>query len=186
ETMIEQEVDQILTQTAIQMESYGMDIKKLFTKETVQQMRERTRPDAINRLKQSLALEEISKRESLTVEPEAIDKKVEELMEQFSGQDVDSERVRNFVESDLLKEKAIQWLEEHATIELVPKGSLAVAEEETQSQVEASVSPQIDAAEQTIDVQAQESLPTEEASVSPQIDAAEQTIDVQAQESTQD
>lgn len=158
ETMIEKEVDQILTQTAMQMENYGMDIKKLFTKETVVQMRQRTRPDAINRLKQSLALEEISKRESLTVEPEAIDTKVAELMEQFSGQEVDSERVRDFVESDLLKERAIKWLEEHATIELVPKGSLAVAEEEAQSQVEASASQQTDAAEQTIDVQAQESV----------------------------
>lgn len=158
ETMIEKEVEQILTQTAIQMENYGMDIKKLFTKETVAQMRQRTRPDAINRLKQSLALEEISKQESLTVEPEAIDTKVAELMEQFSGQEVDPERVRDFVESDLLKEKAIKWLEEHATIELVPKGSLAVAEEEAQSQVEATASQQTDAAEQTIEVQAQESV----------------------------
>ncbi|NEO99643.1 MAG: trigger factor [Symploca sp. SIO2E9] len=192
ETMIEQEVDQILTQTAIQMESYGMDLKKLFTKETVLQMRERTRPDAINRLKQSLALEELSKRESLTVESEAIDKKVEELMEQFSGQEVDSERVRNFVQSDLLKEKAIQWLEEHSTIELVPKGSLATTEEEAQSTLEATASQPIDAAGQTIEVQAQESVPTEEeqspveATVSQPIDAAEQTIEVQAQESVQE
>jgi trigger factor len=124
ETMIEREVETILTQTAIQMERYGMDIQKLFNAETMPQLRERSRPDAIVRLKQSLALQEIAKRESLTVEPEAIQAKIKELMEQLSGQNVDPKRVREVVESDLIKEKAIKWLEEHATIELVPKGSL--------------------------------------------------------------
>ncbi|HBB30263.1 MAG TPA: trigger factor [Cyanobacteria bacterium UBA8803] len=130
ETMIEREVQTILTQTALQMESYGMDVKKLFTPEMLPQMQERSRPDAIKRLQQSLALTELAKRESLTVEPETIETKVKELMQQLAGQDVDLKRVREFVESDSIKEKALQWLEEHATIELVPKGSLTPTEGE--------------------------------------------------------
>jgi trigger factor len=49
----------------------------------VKQMGARSRPEAIDRLKQSLALEEIAKRESLQAEPEAITARVNELLEQF-------------------------------------------------------------------------------------------------------
>lgn len=165
ETMIEREVQTILTQTAMQMESYGMDIRKLFNAETLPQLKERSRPDAITRLRQSLALEEIAKRESLTVSSEEIEARAKEVMEQLAGQDVDPKRLREVVESDLIKEKAVKWLEEHATIELLPKGSLTqeeAEEEETQqesTQDIASTPPEeIDAASQTIDVQAE---PTE-------------------------
>jgi trigger factor len=161
ETMIEQEVQTLLTQTAMQMESYGMDVRKLFNAETIPQMKERSRPDAVVRLKQSLALQEIAKRESLTVTPEEIEAKSKEVLEQLSGQDVDPKRLREVVESDLIKEKAIKWLEEHATIELVPKGSLTPEEtegEETQPESPTATVPQepeIEAASQTIDVQAE-------------------------------
>jgi trigger factor len=73
--------------------------------------------------------------------------------------------VREVVESDLIKEKAIKWLEEHATIELVPKGSLTTeqteATEQTEgedTQIEATAheeEEEIDAASQTIEVQAE-------------------------------
>ena len=171
ETMIEREVEAILTQTAMQMESYGMDIRKLFNAETMPQLRERSRPDAIERLRKSLALEEIGKRESITVEQEEIEAKLKELMEQLAGQDVDPKRARQFIESDLLKEKAIKWLEEHGTIELVPKGSLN-PEEGTEDIT--------DAATQTIDVPAEPSAEPETE------EAGTQTIDVQAQPSTEE
>ncbi len=161
ETMIEREVETILTQTAIQMGNYGMDVKKLFNAETIPQLRQRSRPDAILRLRQSLALQEITKRESLTVEPEAIEAKIKELMEQFSDQEVDPKRLREFVESDLLKEKALKWLEEHATIELVPKGSLTTekteATEAEATQSEVTVQEETDEIYPTIEVEAESS-----------------------------
>jgi trigger factor len=153
ETMIDREVQTLLTQTAIQMENYGMDV-----------------------------------RESLTVEPEEIEAKIKELMEQLAGQSVDPKRVREVVESDLLKEKAVKWLEEHATIELVPKGSLAKEEEETEGediQIEAIAQEEIDASTQTIDVEAEPSTQTIDVEAEPSIDAATQTIDVQAEPSAQ-
>jgi trigger factor len=121
ETMIDREVETILTQTAMQMESYGMDVRKLFNAETIPKLKENARPDAMQRLQQSLALQEIAKRESITVEKEELDAKIAEVLEQLAGQDVDQGRVREVVESDLLKEKALRWLEEHGTVELVPK-----------------------------------------------------------------
>lgn len=168
ETLIEREVQTILTQTAIQMESYGMDLQKVFTSDMMPQLRQRSRPDAIARLRQSLALEELAKRESLTVEEEQINAKSQEVRKQLAGQDVDPQRLRDFVKSDLLKEKAIQWLEEHATIELVPEGSLKTEQtEETESVSEVSEDSTAAQPEATAD---QES----EASSSPP-DASEQT-----------
>ena len=181
ETMIEREVETILTQTAIQMENYGMDIRKLFNEETMPRLRENARPDAMQRLQQSLALQEIAKRESIAVEPQDVEARIKEVMEQLAGQNVDPKRLREVVESDLLKEKALKWLEEHATVELVPKGSLNPDEDEDIEEV-------TDAANQTIDVQAEASATEEtaEAGTEEVKDAAHQTIDVQAEASPEE
>lgn len=144
ETLIEREVETLLTQTVMQLGQMGMDVKKMFTPEMVQNLRQRSRPEAITRITQTLALKEIGKQESIQVEPEAIQARISELMEQLSDQDIDPTRLREYVEGDLLKEKVIKWLEEHSTIDLVPKGSLSAEEEiqpaeETETPVEATV-----------------------------------------------
>ena len=164
-TMIDREIETIVRQSLMQLERMGMNLANTLTAEMVQQMQERSRPDAIVRLKQSLALEEVAKRESLTVEPEAIEARIQEWMEQLAGQNIDAERLREVVKSDLLKEKAVNWLEENATIELVPKGSLTSEEaieettegEDTQT---TALKPETDEATQTIDVTAE--TPAEE------------------------
>ncbi|AOX01897.1 trigger factor [Moorena producens PAL-8-15-08-1] len=156
ETLIDQELQTILTQTAIQMQQLGMDVKRLFTEENLPQLRERSRPDAIQSLRQSLALKEVAKRESLTLEDSEIEAKSQELMKQLAGQEVDPDRLREFVESDLLKLKAIKWLEDHGTIELVPKGT--ITEEETEAEDTAVTVTELettDAASQTIEVPAE-------------------------------
>ncbi|NEQ79693.1 MAG: trigger factor [Moorea sp. SIO2I5] len=157
ETLIDQELQTILTQTAIQMQQLGMDVKRLFTEENLPQLRERSRPDAIQSLRQSLALKEIATRESLTLEESEIEAKSKELMKELAGQEVDPDRLREFVESDLLKLKAIKWLEDHGTIELVPKGTMT-EEEETEAEDTAVTVTELettDAASQTIEVPAE-------------------------------
>ncbi|MFH7026893.1 MAG: trigger factor [Heteroscytonema crispum UTEX LB 1556] len=127
ETMIEQEVDAMLTQTAIRLSQQGLDVRKLFTQDIIPQLRERSRGEAVERLKRSLALREIGKRESIQTTPEEIKARVAELMEEYSKQenDVDPEKLRSVVENELLTEKIIDWLLEHSTVELVPEGSLS-------------------------------------------------------------
>jgi trigger factor len=142
-TKIERELDTLMTQTAIQMQQYGMDIDQLFSQENLPQLRERSRPEAIERLRRSLALLEIAKRESLEPDEEAIAAKEEELLAELSDQNVDPERLRSFVIDDLSKENALKWLQEKAVVELVPKGSL-----------EKDASP--NASETTVEVDAEE------------------------------
>ncbi|MEH1825924.1 MAG: trigger factor [Nostoc sp.] len=132
-TLIEQEVDAMLTQTAIRLSQQGLDVRKLFTQDIIGQLRERSRTEAIERIKRSLSLREIGKRESIEVTPEEIAARVKELLEQYpEEQDVDEDKLRSIVENELLTEKIIDWLLEHSSVELVPEGSLTPAEEETE------------------------------------------------------
>ncbi|MBF2004660.1 MAG: trigger factor [Chlorogloeopsis fritschii C42_A2020_084] len=147
ETMIEQEVDHMLTQTAIRLSQQGLDIKKLFTPDVIPQLRQRSRDEAVERLKRSLALEEIGKRESIQVSEEEVAARIKELLEQYPQEDVDQDRLQEVVKNELLTEKTIDWLLEHSKVELVPEGSLSATEEtppeatETQEQTSEETSP---------------------------------------------
>ncbi len=125
ETMIERETINILNQMANQFSQYGMDVNKLFTRETIPKMKENCRIDAVNNLKQQLAIEEIAKQESIVVNDEDIVAKMAEILPQLAGEKIDENRLRSFITEDLQKEKTLDWLKEHAQVELVHEGSLA-------------------------------------------------------------
>ncbi len=164
ESMIQQEVDAMLTQTAMRLSQQGLDIKKLFTQDVIPQLRERSRGEAVERIKRSLALREIGKRESIQVSEGEIDARVQELLEQYAEKDVDQERLREVVENELLTEKIIDWLLERSTVELVPEGSLSEAETETETEIEEEVkAADSDAATETV-----EQTPQVSTEISPQ------------------
>ncbi|MBW4466987.1 MAG: trigger factor [Pegethrix bostrychoides GSE-TBD4-15B] len=151
ETLLKREVDYSVTQTAMQFAQQGMDIKKTFTPEIVSMLREQARPEALERLKRTLALGEVAKRESVEIEDEAIEAKVAETLVEYAGQDVDEERLREAVAEDLLREKIFAWLEAHNSIELVPEGSLEPDEPEVEA-IEAETDPAV----ATVEVEAVE------------------------------
>ncbi|MBW4579452.1 MAG: trigger factor [Tildeniella nuda ZEHNDER 1965/U140] len=128
ETLVERESTYLLNQTAAQLQNQGIDVKRLFNQETVAMLKERSRPEAIDRIKRTLALGEVAKRESLKVEPEEISVKVTELLAELGDREIDPDRLQAVVAEDLLKEKIVDWLIERSTIELVPEGTLAKPE----------------------------------------------------------
>lgn len=128
-TFIDQEVDAMLTQTAMKLSQQGIDVKKLFTQEVIPQLRDRSKPEAIERLKRSLALQEIGKRESIAVTSEEVQARVIELMAEYADQELDENRLRGVVEEEMLTKKIVDWLLEHSSVELVPQGSLTPTEE---------------------------------------------------------
>jgi trigger factor len=132
ETLVDRELNHLVTQTAMQLEQQGIDIRKFLTAETVPMLKERARPEAIDRLKRMLALGEVAKLEALVIEPSAVNAKLRALMAEIEDtSNVDPERARSVVAEDLLKEKILDWLEAHSTIELVPEGTLKQPEVET-------------------------------------------------------
>jgi trigger factor len=174
ETMIEQEVDQMLTQTAMRLSQQGLDVNKLFTQDIIPQLRERSRPEAIERLKRSLALIEIGKRESIEVTPEEIEARVTELMEEYADQDIDPQRLRAVVENELSTEKIVDWLIEHSSVELVPEGSLTPQEDAESSELEAPAPELVP----------EGSLTPQEDTESPKLEVTAPEIEEQTSEST--
>ncbi|MBR8828322.1 MAG: trigger factor [Gomphosphaeria aponina SAG 52.96 = DSM 107014] len=140
ETMIQEEVNDMLTQKALQMQKYGVDVRQLFTSENIKEMRKRWQPEAIKTLSTSVILKEIAARESMEVSPEELEAKFKEVMATLSGKknkDVDEERLRGLLKDDLLTEKALAFLQEKVTVELVLEGSLAESEEVTSEETPA-------------------------------------------------
>jgi len=149
-TLIEQEIDTMLTQTAVRLSQQGLDVRKLFTQDIIPQLRERSRDEAIERLKRSVGLREVSKRESIEVTPQEVQARVTELLQQYSDQDIDEQRLQSVVENELLTEKIIDWLLEHSSIELVPEGSLSTALETETEPLESQTTTEPQTEEQSI------------------------------------
>ncbi len=156
ETMVQQEVDAMLTQTAMRLSQQGLDIKKLFNQDTIPQLRERSREEAVDRLKRTLALREVGERESIKTTEEEIEARKKEVIEEYSGEEIDPDRVQEVVENELLTEKIIDWLLERSSIELVPEGSLNPTEAETEDGTVQEENESSDSEEQSVSATAQE------------------------------
>jgi trigger factor len=168
ETLVERELNYLVTQTAMQLEQQGIDIRKILNAETVPILKERSRPEAIDRLKRTLALGEVAKLEGLKIEPAAVNEKLRALLAEIEDtSNVDPERARNVVAEDLLKEKILDWLAEHSTIELVPEGTLTPPPIEEFTAAEA---PMLDPSTVTVEVAAEVVSET-----TPELGAAEVT-----------
>lgn len=129
-TLLQREVDHIVTQTVIQLSNQGIDINKFLTKELVENMRKNAKPEATERLRRTLALGEVAKLESMSIEEEAIAARSKEMMAEVDDPSkIDQDRLRQVVNEDLLKEKILGWLSENAKVELVPEGTLSAGED---------------------------------------------------------
>lgn len=129
-TLLQREVDHIVTQTVMQLSNQGIDVNKFLTKELVENMRDNARPEATERLRRTLALGEVAKQESISVDEEAVVARMKEMMAEVDNPaDIDQERLKQVVNEDLLKEKILTWLSDSSTVELVPEGSLTQEED---------------------------------------------------------
>ncbi len=181
ETLVERELDFMLRQTAMQLQNQGLDIRQFFNEDTIPMMKERSRPDAIDRIKRTLAMGEVAKQEGIKASEEELNAKVEEMLEQLGDMDVDRSRVVSVVEEDLLKEKIMDWLLEHSQVELVPEGTLAAADDSVELLAESSE----DAETETVEAEAAEVVEvaddaTDVADVSDAGEAIEATVEVVA------
>lgn len=157
ETLVQQEVNFLLSQTIMQLSRQGIDVNKMLTRDLVDSMRQRTKPEAVDRLRRTLALGEVAKQEGISVEDEALQAKIEEAMAEVEDPNqIDPDRLKQVIHEELLQEKILAWLEEANTVELVPEGTLAPPAEAAESAEPAS--------EATVEVDSQAVDPGSEAS----------------------
>ncbi len=117
ETLIQQEVRNLIEQTAGQIAEQGMDVKKLFTPDLVRSLMDTSRPEAEQRLRRSLALQALAAAEAIEVAAEELEAKVKEVSRGLSQEGrIDPERLRRVVADDLLRDKLLGWLEENSTV----------------------------------------------------------------------
>ena len=120
ESPIKEEINSLLQETAAQMAQQGMDVKKLFTPETVQNLAQASRGEATERLQRSLALKALAKAEGISVADKDLDAKIKEVSAGFSDTNrIDPQRLRDAVAEDLLRETLLNWLEENAKLTMV-------------------------------------------------------------------
>ncbi len=128
ETLVRQEVNYLLSQSAASLQQRGIDVKQLFTEENLPMLRERSRDEATERLQRTLALAEISKREGIKVEPVALEERLKNLLEQYGERDIDRTKLRDLVEDELLTERILDWLKTNSSVDLVDAKPAAEAE----------------------------------------------------------
>jgi trigger factor len=121
ETLIQQEIRNLIEQTAGQIAQQGMDVKKLFTPDLVRSLMDTSRPEAEQRLRRSLALQALAKAEAIEVAETELEAKVKEVSRGISQQgNIDPQRLRQVVGDDLLQEKLLDWLESNSTVSEKP------------------------------------------------------------------
>lgn len=127
ETLIEQETTQLLAQSLQALRQEGIkpgELRKFLSElppETLNQLKERHRPEAIDRLRRTLALSAIIRQEQIAVGSTELDVEVEEVMAAYAqqGQKLDRERVRQAVYEGLLTDKVMAWLKSQTTVNWV-------------------------------------------------------------------
>jgi trigger factor len=136
ESLVQQEVRTLIEQTAGQIAQQGMDVKKLFTPDLVRSLMDTSRPEAEKRLRRSLALQALAAAEAIEVSDDELEAKVKEVRQSLSQEGtqeaaIDSQRLRQVVADDLLRDKLLAWLEENSTISAKPPADDNATEEAT-------------------------------------------------------
>ncbi len=135
ETLINQEVRNLIEQTARNFSEQGLDVKSTFTPELVKKLMDSSKPEAMENLRKQFALNALAKEEKIDVEEKEIDEKFTEIKDQFAKEkNIDLKRLREAIEDDLLKEKIFDWLEENNTVlEKSPKQKSTAKKSSTKS-----------------------------------------------------
>jgi trigger factor len=121
DTIISTEVNFLINQMANRLQSQGVDVNKIFTKDMMPGLKENFRNEAIGRVKRTLALAEVAQRENLSIETEALEQRFQEVLTTMGDREIDRGRLREVLEDELLNEKVIGWLKEHSEVTLVDK-----------------------------------------------------------------
>ncbi len=115
--LIDQEIRNLIEQTARNFAQQGMDVKSTFTSELVNSLMESSKPEAEANLRKNLAITALAEKENIEVEEKIINQKLKEVKEELAKEkNIDQDKLRQAVIDDLLQEKVFAWLEENNTV----------------------------------------------------------------------
>ncbi len=102
-------------------------MKRLFTNELIGEMVKLNEPEAVNRIKRKIALDELAKKANITVSDETVAARAAEILADLNRNDIDVERLREVLKDEMVTKEALKWVLANSTIEMVPEGTLAAA-----------------------------------------------------------
>lgn len=113
EIMIKSEIDRIEAQFRDDIEKMGVKFEDYIkhAKKTIEDIRKEWHPHAEKKAKLQLVLNEIAKKENLTVDPKDIEEEVNHIVEHYK--DADRDRASVYAETVLMNEKVFRFLEKN-------------------------------------------------------------------------
>ena len=138
EAMIRTQEDNMINEMAQNMARQGlsMDLYFQFTGTTLEQLREQVRPDAENRIKNSLVLEAIAKEQNFEITDADIDEEIKKMAEQYKMKFEDLNKNirdsdRESIREDLKIQKAVDFVMDNAKERAKAKKKAAADKEES-------------------------------------------------------
>ncbi|MEB3225024.1 MAG: trigger factor [Synechococcus sp.] len=129
EVSVNEEVTAVLTQQMMEFSRMGIDVNRIFTKDMIPKLRETARPEAMQRLGNSLILSEIAKVENIEINTDKFNERLEEAKAELK-EGFDEDRLQEAIKEELTLEATLDWLAEQSNIEFVPVGTLKDDEED--------------------------------------------------------
>ncbi len=116
-TLIDQEIRNLIEQTARNFAEQGIDVKSTFTPDLINKLMESSRPEAEDNLRQQFAIKALAEKEDISVTEKEIKEKFNEIKNEFSKEkNIDQEKLKDAIHADLLQEKVFVWLEENNNV----------------------------------------------------------------------
>jgi trigger factor len=133
EVSVNEEITAVLTQQMMEFSRMGIDVNRIFTKDMIPKLRETARPEAEQRLANSLILTEIAKVEKIEADADKFGDRLEQAKTELTD-GYDEDRLKEAITEELVIEATLDWLETQSKIEFVPVGTLAPEEEEIEDE----------------------------------------------------
>jgi trigger factor len=127
DTMITRESERVAQQQIdwlIQTPEGEKLAKQILNKEFVQNLISTNAPEAIARIKKSLAIAEIARLEDITAPRADIIDGATKLYHEIDDKSIDIELLKQVTEDEIITTKVIAWLTANSKVEIVPAGSL--------------------------------------------------------------
>ncbi len=157
ESLIQQETQVLIRQALNTFKGQGMDfdVNRLLDslpQNTLDSLKAKHRPEAIERLRRSLALSAIVNKEQIEVGHTELEMAVREFLRQPGAEKLNIKRVQEYIHEDLLSTKVINWLKEQTTVNWTDAEGNAVEPPVAPSEVEpTSTVPEAEFTEATPD-----------------------------------
>ena len=144
-TLIDQESKRLVNQMFNQLKQSGQNINQLMSDELIGHLLREARPQAIESLKQTLAVQEVARVEKMTVDSARVNQEVATIIATVKDpKKVNMANLKEVVELDLLQQQVMEWCAAHNTIEWI-----------TQEEAAALAAAAKDLAEGTVAVEAE-------------------------------